>query len=78
MKELLLEKGADPNLCYREWNAIMQAIENRDLRLLKVLISKGGPVDFGVTDDAGRNVLEMAEMEGWNEGVQVVKEGGSK
>jgi ankyrin repeat protein len=78
MIELLLEKGADPNKCYREWNAIMQAIENRDLRLLRLLIGKGGPVDFEVTDDAGRNVLEMAEMEGWAEGVQVLKEGGGK
>ncbi|KAL3462379.1 ankyrin [Aspergillus heterothallicus] len=75
MIELLLEKGADPNKCYRDWNAIMQAIENRDLRLLKVLIAKGGPVDFSQRDDAGRNVLDMAEMEGWTEGVRVLKEG---
>lgn len=45
MIELLLEKGADPNKCYRDWNAVMQAIEDRDLRLLQLLIEKGGPVD---------------------------------
>ncbi|KAJ0413131.1 ankyrin repeat-containing domain protein [Aspergillus carlsbadensis] len=78
MIELLLEKGADPNLCYREWNAIMQAIENRDLRLLRLLISKGRRVDFGVVDDAGRNVLEMAEGEGWMEGVAMLREGGDQ
>ncbi|KAL2845262.1 ankyrin [Aspergillus pseudoustus] len=75
MIELLLEKGADPNKCYRDWNALMQAIENRDLRLLKLLIGKGGPVDFSQKDDAGRNVLEMAETEGWAEGVRVLEEG---
>ncbi|KAB8072723.1 ankyrin repeat-containing domain protein [Aspergillus leporis] len=46
MIELLLEKGADPNKTYREWNAVMQAIENRDLRLLRVLIEKGGDGGF--------------------------------
>ncbi|KAL2813610.1 ankyrin [Aspergillus granulosus] len=75
MIELLLEKGADPNKCYRDWNAIMQAIENRDLRLLTLLIEKGAPVDFAQRDDAGRGVLEMAEAEGWGEGVRVLKEG---
>ncbi|KAE8150866.1 ankyrin repeat-containing domain protein [Aspergillus avenaceus] len=42
MIELLLEKGADPNQTYRDWNAVMQAIENRDLQLLRLLIENGG------------------------------------
>ncbi|KAL4952102.1 ankyrin repeat-containing domain protein [Aspergillus filifer] len=74
MIELLLEKGADPNVCYRGWNAVMQAIENRDLKLLRTLIDRGGPVDFGVKDESGRGVLEMAQGEGWEEGVQVLME----
>ncbi|KAJ5674199.1 hypothetical protein N7462_009638 [Penicillium macrosclerotiorum] len=72
MIELLLEKGADPNKCYRGWNSIMQTIENRDLRLLQLLIEKGGPVDFTQKDEAGQTVLDMAEASGWPEGTQLL------
>jgi ankyrin repeat protein len=72
MIELLLEKGADPNKCYRDWNAIMQAIENRDLKLLGLLIEKGGSVDLEKTDETGQTVLGMAEASGWPEGVQLL------
>ncbi|KAJ5972296.1 uncharacterized protein N7479_002214 [Penicillium vulpinum] len=68
MIELLLERGADPNKCYRDWNAIMQAIENRDLRLLRLLIEKGGLVDLAQKDDTGTTVLDMANAFGWLEG----------
>ncbi|KAJ5102566.1 hypothetical protein N7532_003095 [Penicillium argentinense] len=74
MIELLLEKGADPNKCYRDWNAIMQAIENRDLRLLKLLIEKSGPADLIQKDETGTTVLEMAETSGWPEGLQLLLE----
>ncbi|KAL4807307.1 ankyrin repeat-containing domain protein [Aspergillus unguis] len=73
MIELLLSKGADPNVCYRGWNAVMQAIENRDAKLLRLLKEKGLPVDLEVTDEAGRGVLQMAEDDGWEEGVAVLK-----
>ncbi|KAJ5339447.1 hypothetical protein N7452_006175 [Penicillium brevicompactum] len=78
MIELLLEKGADPNQCYRDWNAIMQAIENRDLKLLRLLIEKGVSPDLERKDETGQTVLEMAETSGWPEGVQVLIENSRK
>ncbi|KAF7595480.1 hypothetical protein BBP40_005816 [Aspergillus hancockii] len=70
--ELLLEKGADPNKTYRDWNAIMQAIENRDLRLLHVLVEKGGGVDLDQKDETGKTVLEMVDASGWGEAKQLL------
>ncbi|KAB8229623.1 ankyrin repeat domain-containing protein [Aspergillus alliaceus] len=72
MIELLLEKGADPNKTYRDWNAVMQAIENRDLRLLRVLIEKGGGVDLGKRDETGKTVMEMVNASGWSEATQLL------
>ncbi|KAE8379031.1 ankyrin repeat-containing domain protein [Aspergillus bertholletiae] len=72
MIELLLEKGADPNKTYREWNAIMQAIENRDLRLLRLLIEKGGGVDLEQKDETGKTVMEMVDASGWSEARQLL------
>ncbi|OQE31955.1 hypothetical protein PENSTE_c001G01273 [Penicillium steckii] len=74
MIELLLEKGADPNKCYRDWNAIMQAIDNRDMTLLRLLIEKGGSVDLSQKDETGQTVLEMAEASGWPEGSKLLIE----
>ncbi|KAJ5242648.1 uncharacterized protein N7469_000975 [Penicillium citrinum] len=74
MIELLLEKGADPNKCYRDWNAIMQAIENRDMILLRLLVEKGGSVDLSKKDETGQTVLDMAETSGWREGSKLLIE----
>jgi ankyrin repeat protein len=72
MIELLLERGADPNRCYRDWNAIMQAIEDRDLQLLQLLIEKGGQVDLTQKDETGNTVLDMANSSGWLEGTELL------
>lgn len=72
MIELLLDRGADPNKCYREWNAIMQAIEDRDLRLMRLLIEKGGLVDLTQRDETGQTVLDMANSSGWLEGTEIL------
>lgn len=78
MIELLLEKGADPNKSYREWNAIMQAIEDRDLHLLRLLVEKGGGhVDFVQKDETGKTVLDMANASGWLEGLELLQKGTS-
>ncbi|KAJ5585203.1 uncharacterized protein N7459_005003 [Penicillium hispanicum] len=75
MIELLLDKGADPNKTYRGWSAIMQAIEDRDLRLLRLLIEKGGRVDLAQRDEeTGRSILDMADAAGWSEGTQLLRE----
>ena len=68
--QMLLRKGAEPNKVYRGWNAIMQAIENGDLDVLRLLV-KGG-VDTSVKDDLGRTIVEMAASRGWDEGVSVL------
>lgn len=72
MIELLLEKGADPNKTYRDWNAIMQAIENRDIKLLHVLVEQGGGVDLGQKDETGQTVLEMVDSSGWKEATDLL------
>ncbi|CAK44604.1 uncharacterized protein An03g03050 [Aspergillus niger] len=69
MVELLLEKGADPNKTYRNWNAVMQAIEYRDLPLLHLLVKKGGGADLTQHDETGQTVLEMVNS-GWPEAMQ--------
>ncbi|KAJ6045613.1 uncharacterized protein N7446_012477 [Penicillium canescens] len=65
-------KGADPNKCYRDWNAIMQAIEDRDLWLLQLLIEKGGRANLAQKDEMGKTVLDMANSSGWLEGTEVL------
>jgi ankyrin repeat protein len=72
--ELLLEHGADPNKIYRGWNAIMQAVENGDVDILRLLSQMAG-VDLEVKDEMGRTVVEMAASRGWDEAVQVLTEG---
>jgi ankyrin repeat protein len=74
--ELLLSKGADPNQMYRGWNAVIQAIQNGDIAVLKLVTAKR--VDLNVTDDLGRTVVEMASSRGWDEGVAVLMEAGGR
>ncbi|KAI1371576.1 ankyrin repeat-containing domain protein [Hypoxylon crocopeplum] len=69
--ELLLRHGADPNKIYRGHNAYIQAIENGDADVLKLLIDKAG-VDFNVRDDSGMTIIEVAEHRGWEEGRQIL------
>jgi len=71
MLELLLEHGADPNLVYRGWNGIMQAVENGDADVLQLIVSRCG-VDLKVIDELGRNPIKIAESRGWDEGVQIM------
>jgi len=72
--ELLLEHGADPNMMYRGWNGIMQAVENGEADVLRLLARKAG-VDLEVRDEMGRTVVEMAASRGWEEAVQILIEG---
>ena len=71
--EMLLEHGADPNKIYRGWNAIMQAVENGDVEVLRLLCANG--VDSDAKDDGGRSAIEIAASRGWDEGVAVLEEG---
>lgn len=74
--EMLLEHGANPNKMYRGWNAIMQAVENGDPDVLRILCSKG--VDADAKDELGRTVAEIAASRGWDEAVAIIEEGGKK
>jgi ankyrin repeat protein len=72
--EMLLAHGADPNKIYRGWNGIMQAVENGDEEILRLLSRKAG-VDLEIRDELGRTVVEMAASRGWDEAVQILMEG---
>ncbi|KAK6610492.1 ankyrin repeat domain containing protein [Botrytis cinerea] len=71
MIELLLDHGADPNKIYRGWNAIMQAIENGDAEILKLVAGKAG-VNLEAKDEMGRTVSDIAASRGWNEAVTIL------
>jgi len=72
--EMVLDQGADPNKIYRGWNGYMQAVENGDLDVLKLLSRKAG-VDLVAKDELGRTVVEIAASRGWDEAVQVLQDG---
>ncbi|TVY33175.1 Ankyrin, partial [Lachnellula subtilissima] len=74
MMKLLLDHGADPNKIYRGWNGIMQAVENGDLDVLEILNKKAG-FDLEVKDEMGKTVVEMAASRGWDEAVQILRDG---
>uniref|UniRef100_A0A8H7NNP5 Ankyrin repeat domain-containing protein n=1 Tax=Bionectria ochroleuca TaxID=29856 RepID=A0A8H7NNP5_BIOOC len=78
MLEVLLEHGADPNKMYRGWNGIFQAVENGELEVLQILKDKGGGFDLDAKDEMGRTAIEMASQRGWDEGVQILREGRRK
>ncbi|KAI1478465.1 ankyrin repeat-containing domain protein [Daldinia eschscholtzii] len=72
--ELLLKHGADPNKIYRGHNAYIQAIENGDANILRLLVDKAG-VDLNVRDDSGMTIAEIAAHRGWEEGRQILMNG---
>ncbi|KAI1031853.1 hypothetical protein LB504_000141 [Fusarium proliferatum] len=73
MLEFLLEHGADPNKVYRGWSGVMQAVENGDEDILRLLGEKAG-FDLDVKDELDRSVTEIAASRGWEEAVQILKE----
>ncbi|ROW08371.1 hypothetical protein VMCG_03264 [Cytospora schulzeri] len=70
--ELLLARGADINLMYRGWNAVLQAVENGDAHVLKVLVEKGNGVDLEQKDENGRTVMDIVNERGWDEAVSII------
>lgn len=73
--ELLLARGADINLMYRGWNAVLQAVENGDAHVLRVLVEKGNGVDLQQTDENGRTVMDIVNGHGWDEAVAIINGG---
>ncbi|RBQ97205.1 hypothetical protein VDGD_05392 [Verticillium dahliae] len=72
--EMLLAKGADVNKIYRGWNAVMQAVENGDAKVLRLLVELGGGADMDAQDEGGRNILEIAAGRGWEEPARAILE----
>ncbi|KAI1630940.1 ankyrin repeat-containing domain protein [Biscogniauxia mediterranea] len=69
--ELLLKHGADANKIYRGHNAYIQAIENGDANVLKILMEHC-PVDLSAKDDTGTTIEEIAANRGWEEGRNIL------
>jgi ankyrin repeat protein len=70
--QMLLTRGADINRMHRGWNAILQAVENGDAEILKLLIEMGGSVDLQAIDESGRPVIDIVTERGWEEGLALL------
>ena len=70
--QMLLTRGADINKMHRGWNAVLQAVENGDADVLKLLIEKGNPVDLQAVDESGRLVVDIVTERGWEEGLTLL------
>ncbi|KIW00088.1 uncharacterized protein PV09_08274 [Verruconis gallopava] len=70
--EMLLDRGADINKMYRGWNPVLQAVETGNLKILKVLLERGNPLDLEVTDDDGKTVREAVIERGWAEAIPLL------
>ncbi|KAH8726309.1 ankyrin repeat-containing domain protein [Phaeosphaeriaceae sp. PMI808] len=70
--QMLLTRGADINKMHRGWNPVLQAVENGDAQVLKLLIEMGGPVDLQVQNEEGRAVLDIVTERGWEEGLALL------
>lgn len=72
----LITKGADINLMYRGWNAVLQAVDNGDTKILKLLAERGNP-DLNARDETGSSVLEIMEDRGLREEERILLGGRS-
>ncbi|ETN41577.1 uncharacterized protein HMPREF1541_03513 [Cyphellophora europaea CBS 101466] len=70
--EALLEKGADINKMYRGWNAVLQAVENGEANVLRLLVERGGGVNLEARDETDRTVMEIVNERGWDEAVEIL------
>jgi ankyrin repeat protein len=70
--QMLLTRGADINKMHRGWNAILQAVENGNAEILRLLIDMGGPVDLQALDESGRPVIDIVTERGWEEGLALL------
>jgi ankyrin repeat protein len=69
---MLLDRGADINKMYRGWNAILQAVESGNIKILKVLLEKGNALDLEVVDDDGKTIREVVVERGWAEAIPLL------
>ncbi|KAJ8118824.1 hypothetical protein OPT61_g266 [Boeremia exigua] len=69
---MLLSRGANINLMHRGWNAVLQAVENSDAKVLGLMVSLGGPVDLQAVDETGRAVVDIVGDREWEEGLALL------
>ena len=74
--EHLITKGADINLMYRGWNAVLQALDNGDTQILKLLAARGDP-DLSARDENGNSVLEIMQDRGMADEAEILLGGRS-
>lgn len=67
----LLAKGADINLTYRGWNAVLQALDKGDNQTLRLLADLGSP-DLSVQDEDGNSIMDIMEQRGMQEEKQIL------
>jgi ankyrin repeat protein len=67
----LIERGADMNLMYRGWNAVLQALENGETQVFKLLAESGIP-DLAARDEEGRSVIEIMQERGMKDELEIL------
>ena len=71
--EMLLARGASINQMYRGWNAVLQAVENGDDEILRILVEKGGGVDLQIMEEeSGRSVGDIVMERGGEETIAIL------
>jgi hypothetical protein len=51
---------------------VLQAFENGDAQILKMMIDMGGSVDLQAIDESGRPVIDIVTERGWEEGLALL------
>ena len=72
----LIERGADMNLMYRGWNAVLQALENGETEVFKLLAESGNP-DLTARDEEDRSVIDIMQERGMKEELEILLGGPS-
>lgn len=72
----LIERGADMNLMYRGWNAVLQALENGETQVFKLLAESGSP-DLSARDEEGRSVIDIMQERGMKDELEILLGGPS-
>lgn len=72
----LIERGADMNLMYRGWNAVLQALENGETQVFKLLAESGNP-DLTACDEEGRSVIDIMQERGMKDELEILLGGPS-
>lgn len=70
--QMLLTRGADINKMHRGWNPVLQAVENGDAKILKLLLDMGGTVDLQAIDESGKPVVDIVTERNWEEGLALL------